>query len=325
MPDENTPKKVILITGANGFVGKSLTKYISQHQYTVRASVRSEEARTTMLHFKEKHKLTHLTIHNVHEESDWEKILKGVYVVIHCAGRAHILNENPKDSLAEFRAVNTYATENLAKLAQRSGVKRFIFLSSIGVLGNCSYSTPFTENTPPTPSANYAISKLEAEQLLKKQSGSMDVVIIRPPLIYGPGAKGNFGKLLQALKKNIPLPLGCIQNKRHFLSINNLNDFIGVCIEAPKAANESFLVSDKESISTTKLIQSLSQSLNAKPLLLPVPNILLKFGLKCAGKSKVIEQLIENLEIDTSKAKNLLGWVPPHSLNKELKRATEPL
>lgn len=313
--------KTILVTGSGGFIGKSLVRTLSQKGYTVRATVRSENSLNELTQFCMQLNLNNVTFYNtgdLSENTDWANILDQVDTIIHCAARAHILNETSSDPLQTFREINCNATVHLANEGQRHQVRRFIFLSSIGVLGNSSQNIPFTDSTLPNPQLPYAISKLEAEQKLMNLSKNMEIVIIRPPLVYGPGVRGNFNKLLSLVEKGIPLPFGKIINKRQFIGINNLVDFISQCITSPKAANQAFVVADKEVLSTTELIRSLSQLMKKKVILLPIPQLLLTWAFHALGKKKLADQLLNNLEINSSNAQNLMNWEPPYSLLEQL-------
>lgn len=318
--------KTVLVTGASGFVGQALVKILCQNGYEVRATVRSESSLRLVSQLKEQLQLQELTIYNLGElstETSWDQVIKGVDTIVHCAARAHVLHETSDNPLETFRQINCQATEHLAKEANRLGVKRFIFISSIGVLGNSSYANPFNENSQPNPQVPYAQVKWEAEQRLKQLATSMELVIIRPPLVYGPGVKGNFGKLVSLVNKGLPLPFGKVKNRRQFVGIANLTDFIARCIEAPKAANQLFLVADREVVTTTQLLQQLSKAMGKKTVLLPIPHKLLEWGFQGIGKAKLAEQLLNNLEINSDKAKTLLAWEPPFTMKEQLQQTVD--
>ena len=313
--------KSVLVTGANGFVGKALVTSLCQKGYTVRATVRSASAHAFMLDYQNQQQLKNLSIYNegeLSEKTDWREAIDHVDTIIHCAARAHILRETSTDPLETFRQINTRSTENLALQASNQGVRRFIFLSSIGVLGHNSYDTPFTDASRPTPKVPYAQAKWEAEQSLHALSTTMDKIIIRPPIVYGPGVRGNFGALLNLIKKPIPLPFGAVQNRRQFIGIDNLVDFVLTCIASKNNINETFLIADKEIVSTTQLLQNISHAMRKKTILLPVPHALLNWILKAIGKSKMAGQLLGNLEIQSNKAKSILNWEPPYSMSEQL-------
>lgn len=291
----------ILITGGTGFVGKHFINKINRSYETI-LLVRSE------------HKMDSENIHQIVSENIFEVDLPdNIDVIIHLAGRAHILNEQTTDPLSEFRKVNVEGTLKLAQQALKKKVKRFIFMSSIGVNGSVTLQKPFTEDALPQPHADYAVSKLEAEHELKKlfAGSETELVIIRPPLVYAAHAPSNFARLLKLVATNLPLPFAATDNKRSFVALENLVDFIQVCIEHPNAANQTFLVSDKTSISTRELVQYLKQGMGKPAHFIYIPQPLMRLGAACIGKSKLYEQLFESLEVDTTKAQNLLGWTAP--------------
>lgn len=301
----------ILITGATGFVGTALVKKLNS-SYDTMAVVRSQS--------------------NILPSSTHQLIAKNIFeadfpndidIIIHLAGRAHVLNDQSIDPLTEFRKVNVEGTLQLARQALEKKVKRFIFMSSIGVNGSVTKQQPFTEDSVPQPHADYAISKLEAEQELKKLFAGSDteLVIIRPPLVYAAHAPGNFARLLKLVTTNLPLPFAGTSNKRSFVALENLVDFIQTCIEHPNAASQTFLVADQESISTGELVQYLKQGMGKKARFIYLPQPLMKLGAACIGKSKLYEQLFESLEVNTSKAQNLLGWKAPISTRQAMLKA----
>mgnify|MGYP005750086179 CR=1 FL=1 len=253
--------------------------------------------------------------------------LQNIDVVVHAAARAHIMRDDVVDPLAEYRKINRDATIGLARLAADSGVKRFVFLSSIGVNGNKNIR-PFTERDAVSPHDPYSISKYEAEQNLLKiaTETGMEVVIVRPPLVYGQGAPGNFASLLKWVKKGIPLPLGAVHNKRSLVALENLVDFIALCTDlerSPKAANEVFLISDGEDVSTTGLLRKVAEACGVKSRLLPIPVGLMRLAAKALGKGAVADRLFGNLQVDSSKARDLLGWKPVVTMDEALERMFE--
>lgn len=302
----------ILITGGNGFVGKALIfDLLKKTNVQVVSLVRSYQIQPQAVE--------QLVAENIFEV----EFPENTDVIVHLAGRAHILNEQTTDPLTEFRKVNVEGTLQLARQALDKKVKRFIFMSSIGVNGAVTLQQPFTEDTLPQPHADYALSKLEAEEALKKLFAGSDteLVIIRPPLVYAAYAPGNFARLLKLVATNLPLPFARTQNKRSFVALENLVDFIQVCIEHPNAANQTFLVADQNSISTRELVQYLKQGMGKTPYFIYIPQPLMKLGAACVGKSKLYEQLFESLEVDASKAQNLLGWTAPLSTQQAMRQA----
>ena len=256
-------------------------------------------------------------------------VFDDVDVVIHTAARAHIMRDEVDDPLAEYRKINRDATLVLARLAADAGVKRFVFISSIKVNGEMTLpSVPFQPVTHQIPSDPYGLSKYEAEQGLLKmaQETGMEVVIIRPPLVYGPGVKGNFASMVGWMQKGVPLPLGSVNNHRSLVALDNLVDFIALCADrerSPKAANEVFLVSDGEDVSTSDLLRKVAQANGVKSRLWPVPVALMKFVAKLLGKGAVAGRLFGHLQVDSSKARGVLGWQPVTTMDKQLAKMAE--
>ncbi len=305
----------ILATGANGFVGSALCAELMEQGLTVLAAVREETAIENC---------TPVVVGAIGNSTNWSTTLSGVDVVVHLAARVHVMNDTSIDPLAEFRQVNVDGTLNLARQAANAGVKRFIFVSSVKVNGEQTIADkPFTEDMAPFPQDAYGISKLEAEQGLLKiaQETGMEVVIIRPPLIYGAGVKANFASMMRAVKRGIPLPLGAIHNKRSFVYVGNLVSMIMCCIDHPAAANQVFMVSDGDDLSTTQLLRSCAAALGVRARLLPVPQKLLELGAAVLGKHAVTQRLCGNLQVDISKARTMLSWTPPFSVADGLKAA----
>jgi len=242
---------------------------------------------------------------------------------VHCAARVHVMADTAANPLAEFRRVNVQGTLNLARQAAAAGVRRFAFVSSIGVNGAETFGLPFSAQDVAAPHSPYAVSKYEAElglQALAAETG-MEVVIIRPPLVYGLGAPGNFGSLIRWLRRGVPLPLGAIHNQRSLVSLDNLVDLIVTCLTHPAAINQTFLVSDGEDVSTTELLRRMGQALGRPARLVPVPVSWLKLAAKLVGKPDVAQRLCGSLQVDIEKTRRLLGWTPPLSLDQGLKRA----
>lgn len=306
----------ILVTGATGFIGRALLDRLREDPiFSVSAVVRHLRAPLP----------SDVRVHevgNLSASTDLREALAKVDVVIHAAARAHVLREEASNPLTEFRRVNVDATLNLARQAAEAGVKRFIFISSIGVNGAETLAEPFSELSPPAPVADYAVSKYEAEQALLQllQTTRTELVIIRPPLVYGPDAPGNFGRLLRLVASGLPLPLGRISNRRSLIARENLVDFIVTCISHPKAAGEVFLVSDGDDLSTTELVRQLAKGMGKSLLLLPVPTSALKFAATLLGRQNVYQQLCGSLRIDSTKARTVLNWSPPVSANEALRR-----
>lgn len=310
----------ILVTGANGFVGKLLCAELLTHGYDVSAFMRSK-----VVSIKN---VKRTIIGAIDSGTNWSDALHEVDIVIHLAARVHVMNDTASDPLAEFRKVNVEGTLNLARHAATSGVKRLIFISSVKVNGeSTNLGSPFTEQNIANPQDAYSVSKFEAEQSLlelAKQTG-MEVVIIRPPLVYGNGVKANFASMMRAVKCGITLPFGSINNKRSFVSVQNLVSLIVRCIEHPAAANQVFLVSDGWDLSTTELLRECANALGVQSRLIPVPQNLIALGAYLLGKTDVAQRLCGNLQVDISKARTLLGWEPPFSVKEGLRSAAAGL
>ncbi|HEC53450.1 hypothetical protein LCGC14_0323980 [marine sediment metagenome] len=306
----------IILTGANGFVGSRLLAQLEQRsEFKVvgLCRVRSAQANATTLH----------AVGDL-EQADLSAFLTGVDVFIHAAARAHILKDEVVDPLAEYRRVNVEGALGLARQAVTARVKRFIFISSIGVNGNVN-TRPFSADDQPGPAEPYAQSKWEAEQGLMQiaaESG-MDVVIIRPPLVYGPGAPGNFGSLVRWISKGVPLPLGAIHNKRSLVGIDNLVDLITRCIDHPAASNQVFIAGDGKDLSTTELLRGVGKAMGKHARLIPVPAGLLQFGATMLGKKDMAQRLLGSLQVDIGKTRSLLDWAPPITVEEGLRRCFE--
>ena len=300
------------VTGATGFVGKKLCDLLRSRNIDFVAAVRCGTGNGQF------------SVGNLTAITEWTTGLFGCDVVIHLAARAHVMNDQSNDPLMDFRTVNVDATLNLARQAAFSGVKRFIFISSVKVNGEHTQpGRPFTTADAYIPTDPYGLSKYEAEQGLREiaiQTG-MELVIIRPPLVYGPGVKANFAALMRAVQRGWPLPLGMIHNQRSLIALDNLVDFIATSISHPQAANQTFLVSDGHDLSTTELVHGLARAAGVHARLLPLPAWILQIGGRILGKGDAIQRLCSNLQVDISKARNMLGWVPPVSVEEGLLRA----
>lgn len=303
----------ILVTGANGFIGRALCQNLINSSHSVLPVVRSYSAFPNAIFVNE------------YYSSNLTKPLMDCDCVIHLAARAHILRENSTDALSEFRLANTEATLQLARLSADAGVRRFVYISTIGVNGNLTTCAPFTELSEPHPHDAYSISKYEAELgliAIEKETG-IEVVIIRPPLVYGPGSKGNFFTLLKFVLKGIPLPLGSVNNKRSFIALDNLIDFIGLCADrkrSPSAANQIFLISDGDDVSTSELLRRVATAYGFSARLFPFPTVWLRNCALLLGKGAVANRLLNSLVIDASKARELLGWTPKVNMNEQLRK-----
>ncbi|MDQ3060461.1 MAG: NAD-dependent epimerase/dehydratase family protein [Pseudomonadota bacterium] len=308
----------VAVTGAGGFVGRALVaQLLAQGCPDVRALMRLAPDKPVA-------GVSYFSDGDLTAPAPWQPALAGVDVLIHAAARAHLLKDTASDPLAEFRRVNTAGTLALAGQAAAAGVRRFVFVSSIGVNGvQTAPGRAFSEADEPHPHNAYALSKWEAEQgllQLAAQTG-LEVVIIRPPLVYGCDAPGNFGALMRAVQRGWPLPLGAVPNRRSLVSLDNLVDFILTASRHPQAPGQTFLVSDGHDLSTTELVRSMAQAAGVSARLLPVPVWLMQAGASLMGKADMVQRLCGNLQVDTSKAHSLLNWVPPVSVNEGLQRA----
>lgn len=307
----------VLVTGSTGFVGRALIPELLR-----RGHKPAEALHRT--HEKPDGGLSSFVVGNIDGTTGWSKALESAEAVIHLAARAHVMCESANDLLSEFRCVNTAGTLNMAHQAATAGVRRFIFLSTIGVNGNATlHGKVFVPTDDPSPRDPYSVSKLEAEVGLRdiaKKTG-MEVVIIRPPLVYGTNAPGNFGKLTRVVAKGLPLPLGSINNQRSLVGIDNLVDFIVTCLEHPAEANETFLVSDGEDLSTPDLIRRMARAMNRPARLFSVPPGLLAITAALLGKSDLVRRLCGSLQVDISKSNDLLEWKPRVSVDEGLRRA----
>jgi len=307
--------KKLLITGANGFVGSALSSEAVSRGFAVREAVRS----LPVGYLDENVEV--IAVGDINTNTDWGHAVSGCDVVIHLAARVHKMNDSANDPLAEFRMVNTKGTEQLARCAAAFGVKRLVYVSSIKAIGtSTSGCESFVEENEPNPQDAYGISKWEAEQSLNRVSSEtgLEVVIVRPPLIYGAEVKGNFSQMLRVAALGIPLPLAGVKNKRDLLYVGNLVDALIICSEHPEAAGNTYLVSDGEAVSTPDLIKGISKALGVSSRLFSCPFSWLKIMGMVLGKSRQMERLCESLQLDSSKICNELGWVPPFSLQQGL-------
>jgi nucleoside-diphosphate-sugar epimerase len=314
---EAIPAMKLLITGANGFVGQALCQHLAQRRHHVTAQARTAQS---LSFIEQDSQYLCRRIADLDQISKEKSSLNGMDALIHCAARVHQVRESASDPMAAYRAINTDATLALARAAASAGVKRFVFLSSVKVNGDFSPSgKPFTAQDA-APQDPYGVSKWEAEQGLREIAAKtgMDVVIIRPPLVYGPGAKANFLTMMQWLHRGIPLPFGAIKNQRSLVALPNLVDFITLCLTHPKAVNQTFLISDRHDVSTTELLRGLGDALHRPARLIPVPQSMLELGLKAIGKAGVAQRLCGNLTVDSSPASELLGWRPPITVQQGL-------
>lgn len=304
---------VILLTGANGFVGRALSEYWVQPSDGTRIShLPSLEVRPVLR--RPDAACPQAVIMDIAADSDWAPHLAGVDCVVHLAARVHMLDDSAIDPLAAYRRANRDVTLQLARQAASAGVRRFVFLSSIKVSGEAT-QTPFRASDVPQPQDPYGISKWEAEQGLAQiaMETGLEVVVIRPPLVYGPGVKANFLQLMRLVARGWPLPLGSIQNRRSMVYVGNLLDLIACCCHHPAAAGQTLLVSDGHDVSTPQLIAALAQAMGRRSPLLPFPPRLLGLGARLLGKRAVAERLLGSLQVDITATQQALDWQPPVS------------
>lgn len=306
-------KSTLLITGANGFVGRALCKQANKENYSVITLTRQP--------FEINGQDQNAVLENYSNPASLQTILDKVDVVIHLAAKVHVMNDSSIDMLGAYRQINVENSLALAKTAAAVGVKRFIYLSSIKVNGEETFiGKPFTADTVPAPHDSYGISKLEAEIALLglSKKTSMEVVIIRPPLVYGPGVSANFASMMKAISRGLPLPLGAIANKRSMVAIGNLVDLILLCTLHPAASGQIFLVSDDHDVSLPELLRKLGNALDAPARLFAVPVSVIWIFARLLGKQNVAQRLCNSLQLDVSKTKELLAWKPPVSINQAL-------
>jgi nucleoside-diphosphate-sugar epimerase len=316
MGEESRDHSVVLVTGAGGFVGTALVDRLR-----IEPELRPRAASRRALPGIDG--IETVTIPDLTAAADWSAALAGVDTVIHLAARVHVMRDSAADPLAAFRTVNTTATENLARQAARTGVRRFVYLSSIKVNGEQSVpGRPFTERDEPAPADPYGVSKHEAEVALRRvaQETGLEVVTIRPPLVYGPGVRANFRSMMNWLRRGIPLPLGALHNRRSLVGLDNLVDLIIKAVRHPSAVNQTFLAGDGEDLSTSQLLKRLGDALGRPARLVPVPPGLLQIGFAMVGKQDMGQRLCGSLQVDISKARHLLGWNPPLSVDESLRR-----
>ena len=310
---------MILVTGANGFVGSALTARLASGRVGVRAAVRRPPT-------ARQPGVEHVAAPSLSADADWRRALTGVRAVVHAAARVHVMRDDARDPLAEFRSANVEGTVALARQAAAAGVERFVFVSSIKVNGESTPpDRPFSANDVPLPLDPYGISKLEAERALgdlARETG-LPVVIVRPPLVYGPGVKANFFALLKWLQRGVPLPLGAIHNRRSLVALENLVDLLATCVEHPAAPGQTLLVSDGEDLSTTELLRRLATALGKRARLVPVPQQALIVAARALGAGSIAQRLCGSLCVDIAPTRRLLGWAPPVSVDEGLRAAAE--
>lgn len=309
----------VLVTGASGFVGSALIRRLDKEKFRVRAAVR---AGTQVSDFPASVELVNIPL--LSAATEYGLALNDINIVVHLAARTHVVKESSSEPLAEYRKVNVAGTERLARQAAAAGVRRLVFLSSVKVHGE-GRPEPYTEDNLPVPEDPYGKSKLEAESVLLAVSAEtgLEVVIIRPPLVYGPGVKANFLYLLNTIHRGIPLPLGSVRNRRSFICLGNLVDAIAICMTRPNASGRTYLVSDGEDVSSPELIRHISTAMGKPARLFPFPPPLLSLIAKLTGRSAMVNRLMGSLVIDISRINRELGWSPPYTMEQGLKETAE--
>lgn len=307
----------VAVVGAGGFVGQTVTRRLRQNGHDVVPIVRTPRG------LPDERKIDDLA------SADWPALLNGVEAVVHLAARVHVMNDTAADPLAEFRRVNCAGALKTAEGAAEAGVRRFLFISTIKVNGEETRpGQAFAADDVPQPVDPYGISKMEAEQALLElgERTGMEVTVIRPPLIHGPGVRANFESMMKWIRRGVPLPLGRVtENRRSLVGVDNLADLISVCLTHPAASGQRFMASDGRDVSTRELVELVAAAMGVKARLLPVPTGPMLSAARMAGKGAAANRLLGNLQVDISKNRELLGWSPPVSLEEGLRRAAEPL
>ena len=305
----------VMVTGANGFVGKSLCAALLGKGDCVLGAIRRAAPD------EQPGPADYIPVGEISPATDWSAALNGVEVVIHLAARVHVMHETASDPLTEFRKVHTEGTAHLARSAAASGVKRLVYVSSIKVNGEQTAAAPYSELDPVSPQDPYGVSKWEAEQALQRvaQETGLEVVIVRPPLVYGPGVKGNFISLFAAIDKGIPLPLAGANNARSLVYVGNLVDALIACATHPDAAGQTYLVSDGAAVSTAELAKEIAAALQCKDRAFYFPPAVLRAMAALLGKSAQVDRLFGSLRIDSQKIRDELGWTPPYTLQQGLR------
>lgn len=308
----------MLVTGASGFVGKALCLEASKRGYAVRGAVRSSAFADDSIE--------RCMVGGIDANTDWQEALRGVEVVVHLAARVHVMQETAADPLDAFRGVNVQGTLSLARQAAANGVRRLVYVSSIKVNGEETLDgRRYTEADQPMPQDPYGVSKWEAEQALTRIGAEtgLEVVIVRPPLVYGPEVKGNFLQLLRMLAKGLPFPLASVDNQRSLLYVGNMVDAILLCATHPLAAGKTFLLSDGEDLSSPALLRLLAQAMGRPARLFACPTGLIMFAATLIGKRGHAQRLLGSLQIDSDKIRQHLGWQPPYTVQQGMQATVD--
>jgi len=313
----------VLVTGANGFIGQHLCRRLVESGKDVTACIREDSNESSLADILGSLRICRMP--SLDADTNLSAVFHQVDAVIHLAGRAHVMHDTSPDPLGEFRKVNVSGTESLASIAAQNGVKRFIYTSSIKVNGEMTNGAPFYADDPAGYRDPYGQSKWEAEERLRQiaEEGRMEWVIVRPPLVYGPEVRGNFLTLLKSVRRRIPLPVGRLHNSRSLVSTFNLSDFLSVLLDHPAAANNRFLVADQEDLSTPDLIRRIAAALHCPPRIIPCPEAFLRVAGNALGRKAAVQRLISSLVVDRQKARDIVGWSAPTTLDWGLDRTAE--
>lgn len=313
---------LVLVTGATGFIGSFLSKILRASGSHVKVAVRPG----TSAELADCFGTEHVVLRDIDKSTSWYSVLAGVDYVIHCAARAHLMDETAGHALEAYRAVNTHGTRRLAEQAAAVGVRRLVYLSSIKVNGErTALGAPFHFSDTPAPADAYGISKWEAEQSLWEISArtGLEVVVVRPPLVYGLGVKGNLARMLKLVGSGLPCPLGAVQNKRSLIGLDNLVDLLIRCVDHPAAAGQTFLVSDDEDLSTPDLLRHMAAAMGRSARLLPLPVPLLRLVGSALSRRSEIDRLVESLQVDSSHTRQVLRWTPPVCVREGIRRMVQ--
>lgn len=307
------PNARVAVTGAGGFVGRRLVARLLADGHAVRGVVRGPNNRSAI-------QAEWVSVGTVDGSTDWGDALAGVDVVVHLAARTHAIRERRGGDLADYRPVNVDGTRRLAEAAARSGVHRLVFVSSIKVNGERTSGRPFLFTDPPAPEDAYGISKWEAEQALWKIASSkgVEAVVVRPPLVYGPEARGNFARVCGAVRRGLVLPLGAVNNRRSLVALDNLVDLLACCVSHPGAAGQTFLVSDGHDLSTPELVRRIAAAMGKEARLISVPPAALRFAGRLTGRTAEVTRLLGSLQVDIAHTRRALDWAPPITVDQGL-------
>jgi len=310
----------VMVTGANGFVGSALCDRLAEEGIPVVGAVRERRPRNPGVA-----PIEWIEVGAINRHTRWTAALENVEVVVHLAARVHVMQETAHDPLEQFRLVNTLGTEALARQAAAAGVKRFVYVSTIKVNGERTAGDVFRPDDQPKPEDPYSRSKWEAEQVLQDVSAQtgMEIVVVRPPLVYGPRVKGNFLSMLRVVQRGIPLPLARCRNRRSLIGLSNLADLLTTCVVHPEASGKIWLASDGEDLSTPDLLQRVAKALGRKSRLVPFPVTWLHWASILAGRSSIYGRLCESLQVDSSHLRHHLQWTPPMTVDDELVRTAQ--